>query len=469
MTLLATELFFVLASVLLAGNALTGSLRAWRVQSHPIDYAMRILACTWMVYLLVTAWQTLAASQLAILASLPIFVIDLALNCLLSSLAFFLLTAAGAVRPWLLAVLVVQFLSGLLAAAAVSTSVAALPEFRLSLLALKLVSAACVTAAVLRQVRFTHSRRSWLVLAACAMGIGLWLYQSASGNTAQGALPVVYHLYAFFVFVVYKLISLNTDADKVLAHAGTSFSGLSSFQTMNSVNSDEQFISLALRGERQRISYELHDHIGSQIVSILFAMQAAEQPQKRFVMLSLEQCLSDLKMVVDALDSFEENVTQSLGRLRYRVQHALDRQGITMHWDVDVSAELEAVKGIYAQQVLRIAQECMANVMRHAQASAVKVTCRFKPEFGHLVLEVWDNGIGFTLEKTSDRASDQAGRVAGCGLENMKRRAAAVGGHLHIASRRGAGACVRLTLPLPQLKLPQKQLVFPETNSPAAA
>lgn len=465
MMLLATELFFVLASVLLAGSALTGSLKAWRLQSHPIDFAMRILACTWMLYLVISTSESLAASRLTVFAPLPVFIIDLALECLLASLAFFLLTAAGAVRPWLLAVLAMQFLSELLAATAFNSSVAALPEIRWSLLALKLVAAACVTAAVVRQVRFTHSRRSWLVLAVCAMGIGLWLYQSASAAAPQSALPVAYHLYAFFIFVIYRVISLNADADKALAHAGTSFSGQSAFQTLNSVNSDDQFISLALRGERQRISYELHDHIGSQIVSILFAMQATEQPQKRFVMLSLEQCLSDLKMVVDALDSFEENVTQALGRLRYRVQHALDRQGITMHWDVDVSGELEAVKGIYAQQVLRIAQECMANVMRHAQASAVKVTCRFKPEFGHLVLEVWDNGIGFTLEKTSDKAAGVAGR----GLENMKRRAAAVGGHLHIASRSGGGACVRLTLPLPQLKLPQKQLVFPEANSPVSA
>lgn len=40
-------------------------------------------------------------------------------------------------------------------------------------------------------------------------------------------------------------------------------------------------------------------------VALLFAMQAAEQPQKRFVMMSIEQCLTDLKMTADALDSFE--------------------------------------------------------------------------------------------------------------------------------------------------------------------
>ena len=168
-------------------------------------------------------------------------------------------------------------------------------------------------------------------------------------------------------------------------------------------------------------------------------------------MLSLEQCLSDLKMMVDALDSFDENVTEALGRLRYRVQHALDREGIKMRWDVDLSPELESVHGIYAQQVLRIAQESMANVMRHSKASSVKVTCRFIPEFCHLMLEVFDNGVGITREESK--------RVSGHGLGGMKSRAAGIGGMLHITSRSGSGTCVRLILPLPNLKPAQKEIV----------
>ena len=446
--LLATELFFALASLMMAGAALDGSRKAWRLQSHPIDLAMRILAAAWLVVVLVGTYQFVARSGLLIADTLPAFVMAVAHECLLASLAFFLLTASNAYRPWVLAVVGLQFIAALLAAIWLGTGSARSPEAQWSLLALTLVAAACVTAAVMRQVRYTHSRRSWLALAACAMGLGLWLFQVASNDTPQSQLPVVYHLYAFFIFVIWKLISLSADADKALHHAGTSFSGQSAFQTLASIDSDDGFISLALRGERQRISYELHDNVGSQIVSILFAMQAAEHPQKRFVMLSLEQCLTDLKMMVDALDSFDENVTQALGRMRYRVQHALDRNGIKMSWDVDISPELEAVQGIYAQQVLRIAQESMANVMRHAKASSVKVTCRFVPEFCHLLLEVSDNGIGVLVDKTN--------RIAGHGLEGMKRRAAAVGGVLHIVSRSGEGTCVRLTLPLPQLKIQPK-------------
>ena len=447
--LLAVELFFVAASIMLAVIALNGSAKAWRLQNNPIDFAMRILAAIWLLNLLVGAYQVLAGTRIIVLDALPAFVLGVAYACLLASLALFLLTAAGVVRPWVLAVIGLQFVGGLIAALWLNWSVQALPEMELASIALKLLAAASVTGLVMRQVRFTQNRRSWLILMACTMGLGLWLYQTALADKVPSALPVVYHLYALFIFVIWRFVSLGADADMALANAGTAFGLHSNFQTLASIDTDDEFISLALRAERQRISHELHDNVGSQIVSILFALQAADKPQKRYVMLSLEQCLSDLKMVVDALDSFDENVMEALGRLRYRTQPALDQQGIKMRWDVDLSPELEAVHGIYAQQVLRIAQESMANVMRHANASSVKVTCRFVPEFFHLLLEVIDNGVGINRDENNS--------AKGHGLEGMKRRAVAVGGIVHIASRSGGGTCVRLTLPLPNLKLPVKE------------
>lgn len=444
--LLAVELFFAVASAMLAITALNGSAKAWRFQNNPVDFAMRILAGIWLLCLLLSKYQMLAENRIIFFDALPTFVIGIANVFLLASLTFFLLTAADAVRPWILAVVGLQLIGGLITSLWLNWRVQALPEIELLLMALKLLAAATVTGLVMRQVRYSHSRRSWMVLAACAMGLGMWLYQSALADRHSSALPVVYYLYAFFIFVLWKFVSFSADA-------GKSFGFQTNFQTLAGINSDDEFTSLALRVERQRISYELHDNVGSQIVSILFAMQAAEQPQKRFVMLSLEQCLTDLKMTVDALDSFDENVTEALGRLRYRVQHALDREGIKMRWDVDLSPELEAVHGIYAQQVLRIAQESMSNVMRHAKASSVKVRCRFVPEFCHLLFEVFDNGVGIKRDKNNP--------VSGHGLEGMKRRAAAIGGMLHITSRNGndSGTCVRLILPLPNSKPLQKEIV----------
>ena len=459
--LIAVEIFFALVSLMLAATALKGSMQAWRLESHPLDFAMRMLASLWIVFLLVSLAQVVAADQLAFLAPLPEYTKDFVYECVLVSVAFFLLTASGTVRGWILFILGLQLAGGLIATSWLHWIGPSSELARWVWITLNLFSASVVAGSIMRHTRFTHSRRSWLALSACAMGLGLWLYQAAvPGNGTHQVVPASFHLYAFFLFVVWKLISLNTDADKTLANAGTSFSGTTHLKPLASVASDDDFIALAVRGERQRISYELHDNIGSQIVSILFAMRATDQPQKRFVMLSLEQCLSDLKMLVDALDCFDESVTLALGRLRYRIQHALDRQRITMRWDVEISEELDAVRGVYAQQVLRIAQESLANVMRHANASSVKVACCYVPEFCHLMLEVRDDGVGITVDKTKN--------VTGHGLAGMKRRAAAIGGVLLISSGPAGGTRVRLTLPLPHVKSPRTSVTAAVKN-PATA
>jgi signal transduction histidine kinase len=367
---------------------------------------------------------------------------------LLGGVAFFLLTAAGATRGWVLFVVGLQVLAGILHAVGSGVTQSVPAQFFWVWTALNALSAAVVTGSVLYQVRHTNSWRCWLALVACVMGLGFWLHNAAQPEHAGSALPAVFHLYAFFIFVVWKLVSLNPNADLALANSGTPFGATTGMHSLSSVSTHDGLVSLALRAERQRISHEIHDNICSQIVSILCTTQAAEQPQKHFLTTSLEQCLADLKMTVDALDSFDESVTQAMGRLRYRVQPALDRQGTQMHWNVEMSSVMDAVNGVYAQQVLRIAQESLANVMRHAKASSVKVSCCFVSESGLLLLEVSDDGAGCSV-------ADGA-RSVGRGIQSMKRRAAAVGGFLNVSDHHGGGTCVRLTLPLPHLQMLQK-------------
>ncbi len=439
------QLFFAMIGLALGAVALRGANKAWRLQSHPIDFAMRILAPLWILHLLICTVQALATNGLAVTEQLPFEMGGFTYAVLLGGVAFFLLTVAGSTRLWVLLIVGLQVLVGLILAVWLNLSEPVSPLFSWMCTTLTLISAVAVTGCVARQVRHTNSWRSWLAFSACMAGIGLWLHQAVVQNSTDRAFPAVFHLYAFFIFVIWKLVSLNPDADFAMASAATPFGRTTAFESLNSVNTKDGFVALALSAERQRISHELHDNIGSQIVSILFTLQATDQPQKRFVMMSLEQCLSDLKMTVDALDSFDENVTQAMGRLRYRVQPALDRQGTQMHWDIEMSSAMDAIDGVYAQQVLRIAQESIANVMRHAKASSVKVSCSFVPEFGHLLLEVCDNGVG--------ELQDECARSAGRGLKSMKRRAAAVGGFLNISNPSGTGTSVRLTLPLPHVKL----------------
>jgi len=90
-------------------------------------------------------------------------------------------------------------------------------------------------------------------------------------------------------------------------------------------------------------------------------------------------------------------------------------------------------------ELLRIAQEALSNVSRHADATVVRV--RAAVENGYLELLVGDNGRGFDPAAVGERAY---------GLASMKERTALIGGELRIDSRPRDGTRVLVLVPLPQ-------------------
>jgi signal transduction histidine kinase len=88
-----------------------------------------------------------------------------------------------------------------------------------------------------------------------------------------------------------------------------------------------------------------------------------------------------------------------------------------------------------AREILRIAQEALANALRHAGAAHVWV--RLGREDGQVVLEVRDDGVGFD----PDAAEVRSRRL---GLTSMEERAQRIGGRLSVTSAPGAGTTVRL-------------------------
>jgi signal transduction histidine kinase len=92
-------------------------------------------------------------------------------------------------------------------------------------------------------------------------------------------------------------------------------------------------------------------------------------------------------------------------------------------------------------QVLRIAQEAVANAVKHARAGQIAMTLAFAP--GELRLEVADDGIGFDPVAAARPSADRFG------LAGMHERADRLGGTLAVDSEPGRGARVRLVVPLP--------------------
>jgi len=89
----------------------------------------------------------------------------------------------------------------------------------------------------------------------------------------------------------------------------------------------------------------------------------------------------------------------------------------------------------WEENLLRIGQEVLTNVLRHAQASKFKAELFF--DKGEIRLNLRDNGIGF----------DPIGRHDGFGLQGMRERVEGMGGHLSMESAKGQGAAISIVLP----------------------
>lgn len=190
---------------------------------------------------------------------------------------------------------------------------------------------------------------------------------------------------------------------------------------------------------RRGLSAYLHDEI---IQTLLSARQdLAEARSGRVEMLgsaerALREAVEQLRAIVvevhpnyllDHLDlesALQAIAAQQAGRGRFEAHFHIDPTAPTTH----------------NQLVLSLARELLVNVTRHANAQNVVVT--LKSERGELVLEVLDDGRGFTEHQR--RAALQAGHI---GLASARERVEVAGGAVEISSRPGTGTLVRCRIP----------------------
>ncbi len=191
-------------------------------------------------------------------------------------------------------------------------------------------------------------------------------------------------------------------------------------------------IASALRRERERIARELHDQVGSQIVN---AMILFDSPSTKShpVMQTLEQCMLDLRVLVDVMSDHKGNLSEKLGALRHRLQPVLDKRGIQLTWNMEVDQDENLPKGVRAKELCRLVQEAVSNVLQHSMATQLTIELRshFEGNPKDWLLSVADNGVGM-------RSTARVGYM-GRGLSHMKRRAMRAGGTMSVVTQPSAG------------------------------
>lgn len=194
---------------------------------------------------------------------------------------------------------------------------------------------------------------------------------------------------------------------------------------------------LAIRKERQRIAFELHDDTVQRMASVRLRMEEfsyrinnpeqlevleALREEMNQIMKSLRYMINDLSQPAFETDSFSslmKHFTAGLNRVIRRVEFKIENEQLEFFLQPNVK-----------KQLYRLVQEAVQNSMKHTLEFNVKVTVLWSAD---LNIEIQDSGQGY-LSKTG-----------GIGLASMEKRAKAVGATLTIYSTRGV--LVKITLP----------------------
>ncbi len=134
-----------------------------------------------------------------------------------------------------------------------------------------------------------------------------------------------------------------------------------------------------------------------------------------------------------------------LATLRARLGQRLDAAGIQLDWRVQDLPPLAWLGPSEALQVMRIVQEALANVVKHARARRVRLTAEQVGE--QIELCIGDDGEGF------DTSAPRPGR----GLHLLAKRAVEIGGDLSIESAPGSGTTLRLRLDVARRTAPRTE------------
>ncbi|MEV0197233.1 sensor histidine kinase [Nonomuraea sp. NPDC050691] len=196
--------------------------------------------------------------------------------------------------------------------------------------------------------------------------------------------------------------------------------------------------------ERHRVAGEIHDTVAQDLVALIGQLDAAGRAdlaghdgdrRRRLAHASelARRGLTETRRAVSALRPGpleDSRLPDAIGRMKDDWSRAA-RAGLTF----EVTGTPIALAPGVEDTLLRVAQEALANVAKHAEATRAVLTLSYEDDT--VLLDIRDDGAGFDPQAPTD----------GFGLDGMRRRVRGVGGTMEIESEPGGGTAVAVTVP----------------------
>jgi len=270
------------------------------------------------------------------------------------------------------------------------------------------------------------------VVAAVAVAVGIYFSLGADSDALSQAVSIqgisLVGSIAFGIWIS-RIASLSHERKRLLDELTASQDRVAALSR-----------DAGMLGERERLAREIHDTIAQDLTGLVMLSQRAQRelgdsPEGTLALLeeSARSALAETRALVAASApvGLSSGIREALDRLAERISR---ETGVTV--GVEVGDDVPALDRDTEVVLLRIAQEGLGNVRKHANADSAVV--RLEAGNGHVALVVEDDGDGFDPTRPTE----------GFGLTGMHERLALVGGTIDVSTS-PAGTVLTATLPVP--------------------
>jgi len=197
----------------------------------------------------------------------------------------------------------------------------------------------------------------------------------------------------------------------------------------------------AKQDERNRISVDMHDELGSGVTAIRLMSEIVKSKMKDQTLPEIEkisnsanELLNKMNAIIWTMTSSNDTVENLVAYIRSYAVEFFENTNIDCHFKMPAVIPHRDISGEKRRNIFLSVKESLNNVVKHSQSTVVRINVMVGDR---LVIEIQDDGIGINMEKL---------RKFGNGLNNMKKRMASIDGEFNIENRHGTKTTFYLQL-----------------------
>ena len=188
----------------------------------------------------------------------------------------------------------------------------------------------------------------------------------------------------------------------------------------------------AKQDERNRISVDMHDELGSGVTAIRLMSEIVKSKMKDETLPEIEkishsanELLNKMNTIIWTMTSSNDTLENMVAYIRSYAVEFFENTSIDCIFHMPAIIPPHEISGEKRRNIFLSVKEALNNVLKHSQSSVVKINITVQET---LIIEIRDDGVGINLEKL---------RKFGNGLNNMKKRMNSINGEFNIENRQG--------------------------------